>query len=220
MVITRVTVCSVIVLAAMLLSGCNNSMREEVDLLTQENEDLRSQLADRNQALDAATSTAREREMEARRLARELDEARRQREERPAATPGGRTGFEGIAGVTGSVAAGEVTASVESDVLFASGSADLRQGARQSLNQVAQVLNSNYAGRPIRVVGHTDSDPIRRSGFKSNYHLGFERGYAVREYLISRGVSAERIHLASFGPHRPRGTKAQSRRVEIVVMTQ
>ncbi|TVQ55675.1 MAG: hypothetical protein EA377_03140 [Phycisphaerales bacterium] len=219
MVITRVTACSVIVLAAMLLSGCNNSMKEEVDLLTQENEDLRAQLADRNQALDAATSTARDREMEARRLARELDEARRQREERPAATSD-RTGFEGIAGVTGSIAAGEVTASVDSDVLFASGSADLRQGARQSLNQVAQVLNSNYSGRPIRIVGHTDTDPIRRSGFKSNYHLGFERAYAVREYLISRGVSAERIHLASFGPHRPRGTKAQSRRVEIVVMTQ
>lgn len=220
MVITRVMACNVIVLAAMMLTGCNNGMKEEVNLLTQENQDLRAQLEDRNAALDSATSTAREREMEAMRLRRELEDARQRRTERAETTQPGRTGFEGIEGVTGTIGAGEVTASVESDVLFASGSADVRQQARQSLNQVAQVLNANYAGRSIRIVGHTDSDPIRRSGFKSNYHLGFERAYAVREYLVSRGVSADRIHLASFGPDRPRSTKQQSRRVEIVVITQ
>jgi chemotaxis protein MotB len=152
--------------------------------------------------------------MEATRLRRELEESRRTA--RPSAATG--TVFEGIAGVSGTRSGGEVTATVESDVLFDSGRATVKPAAQQSLNQVASVLNSQYAGRQIRIVGHTDTDPIRRSGHKSNYHLGFERAYAVREHLISRGVSADRIQLASFGPHQPRGNKAQSRRVEIVVI--
>lgn len=199
-----------LVLAGFVLGGCNN-LKEENALLMEENQNLRSQLADRNSALDAATSAAREREMEAARLRRELEQS-----ERAERAPQ-RTGFEGIAGVTGSVSGGEVTASVESDVLFDSGKATLKSAAKQSLDQVANVLNSKYSGQPIRVAGHTDTDPIRKSGHKSNYHLGFERAYAVREYLISRGVSANRIYLASYGPDHPKGSKAQSRRVEIVV---
>jgi chemotaxis protein MotB len=120
--------------------------------------------------------------------------------------------------VTGTMGAGEVTASLDSDVLFDSGKTTLKPTARQSLDKVAAVLNSTYGGRSIRIAGHTDTDPIRKSGFKSNYHLGFERAFAVREYLISKGVPSNRIHLASFGPDLPRGSKAQSRRVEIVVV--
>ena len=41
---------------------------------------------------------------------------------------------------------------------------------------------------------------IRKSGFKSNYHLGFERAYAVREYLVSRGVPPTSVYVASHGP--------------------
>ena len=65
--------------------------------------------------------------------------------------------------------------------------------------------------------GHTDSDPIRRSGHKSNYHLGFERGFAVREYLISRGIDPSNISITSYGPDQSLGSKSKSRRVEIVV---
>ena len=79
------------------------------------------------------------------------------------------------------------------------------------LDAVASVLIGSYAGKTIRVGGHTDRDPIRKSGFKSNYHLGFERGYAVRDYLVKKGVASERIYLASYGPNRPRGTKSKSR---------
>ena len=128
------------------------------------------------------------------------------------------TGFENIPGVTGSASAGEVTASVESDLLFDSGKATLKSNAKKSLDQVASVLNSTYGSATIRVAGHTDSDPIRKSGHKSNYHLGFERAFAVRDYLISKGVSSNRVSLASYGPDIPKGSKPQSRRVEIVVV--
>ena len=106
---------------------------------------------------------------------------------------------------------------VASDVLFPSGKTTLRGGAKQSLDQVASVLGRSYAEHFVRIEGYTDTDPIRKSGHRSNYHLGFERAYAVRDYLISRGVDADRVSVASYGPSRALSTKAASRRVEIVV---
>lgn len=205
-----------LLMVGMVLTGCNNNLQDQNALLLEENEALRMQLADRRAALESAENAARQQEMEAVRLRREMEELRRAEARQAAAPP--RTGFEGIEGVSGRVGAGEITATVASDVLFDSGKAAIKPAAQRSLDQVAQVLNTTHSGRTIRIAGHTDTDPIRRSGHKSNYHLGFERSYAVREYLISRGVAANRIYLASHGPDRPAGSKAQSRRVEIIVI--
>ena len=199
------------VVAAM--SGCNNKLKEENALLTDEIQGLRAQLADRNAALEASNHELRERDVQVSELRRQLEDLESASAMRPA-----HSGFENIPGVTGTVGTGQVTATVEGDVLFDSGKTTLKSAAKQSLDAIASVLNTTYAGRPVRVVGHTDTDPIRKSGFTSNYHLGFERAYAVREHLVSRGVSAGRLSLASFGPDRPMSTKAKSRRVEIVVV--
>jgi outer membrane protein OmpA-like peptidoglycan-associated protein len=205
-------------LVALAAGGCSSgkSLKEQNALLMEENQTLRSQLDDRNTALDRMNQELRDRDIQ-------LSESRRQMSDMesralPAST--GATGFEGIPGVTGSMAPGEVTATVESDILFDSGKATLRPAAKQALNAVADVLNGSYAGKAIRIGGHTDTDPIKKSGHTSNYHLGFERAYAVRDYLVSRGVSANRVYLASYGPDRPLGSKPQSRRVEIVVVMQ
>jgi chemotaxis protein MotB len=187
------------------LTGCKNSLKTENENLTAEVSDLRNQLADRNSALENCNSELRSRDQQ-------LAELRRE------GGMGGATGFENIPGVTGSASAGEVTASVESDLLFDSGKTSLKANAKKSLDAVAGVLNSTYGTATIRVAGHTDSDPIRKSGHKSNYHLGFERAFAVREYLVSKGVASNRLHLASYGPDIPKGGKPQSRRVEIVVV--
>ncbi|UCD73920.1 MAG: OmpA family protein [Phycisphaerales bacterium] len=211
--VNRVMMAMGLLAAAVLMSGCASDLQQENDLLTEEVQGLRAQLTERNAALDAANRELREQDMTVAELRRQIDDL-----EGAAAAPAGRqTGFEGIEGVQGRMGAGQVTAIVEGDVLFDSGKTALKAAAQQSLNAIATVLNSTYAGRPVRVTGHTDTDPIVKSGFKSNYHLGFERAYAVREYLISRGVSATRLSLASFGPDRALSTKAQSRRVEIVV---
>ena len=124
----------------------------------------------------------------------------------------------GIPGVNASLSGNEITVSVESDVLFSSGKTALKTAAKSSLGQVASVLNNSYGSRSVRIEGYTDTDPIRKSGHKSNYHLGFERAYSVRDYLIQRGISKDRISLASYGPDKPLGSKTQSRRVEIVVI--
>jgi flagellar motor protein MotB len=186
------------------MTGCKNSLKTENANLNAENQSLRDQLADRNKALEDCNTELRSREQQ-------LAEMRR-----GSGTTG--TGFDNIPGVTGTYNAGEVTAAVEGDLLFDSGKTTLKSTAKKSLDAVAAVLNSTYTGMTIRVAGHTDADPIRKSGFKSNYHLGFERAWAVREYLISKGISAKRLALASHGPDMPKSSKPQSRRVEIVVI--
>jgi len=213
--ISRTKLVSVIGLMAVaaLGMGCSNSMKEQNAHLTEENKGLRAQLADRNDSLEQTRYDLDQRNGEIAGLQRDMD-ARWQ--PTPAAADGDP--FSEIEGVTGSVAAGEVTATVQSDVLFDAGKSTLKTGAKSSLEAVAVILKNSYSGKSIRVTGHTDKDPIRKSGFKSNYHLGFERAYAVREFLVSRGVPKNRVYIASFGPNEALGSKKDSRRVEIAVV--
>ncbi len=202
-----------LVLAALAMTGCKNSLKQEKAMLEEENANLRTQLADRNKALEDTNA-------EKRALEQQLAAARREGDKgaAPAGGNGGANPFGGIEGVTGSMSAGEVTASVESDLLFDSGKTTLKPSAKKSLDAVANVIKSQYAGKSVRVVGYTDTDPIRKSGFKSNYHLGFERAFEVRKYLVSKGLTEKQVSLASYGPDMPKSTKPQSRRVEVVVL--
>jgi outer membrane protein OmpA-like peptidoglycan-associated protein len=115
---------------------------------------------------------------------------------------------------------GEVILDIAGDVLFDSGRAVLKGGAKRTLDQIASVLNSQYSGRLIRVAGHTDTDPIRKSKWKTNERLSAERALAVEEYLASRGVAKDRMYVAAYGSAFPRATKAESRRVEIIIMNE
>ena len=200
-----------LLLTTLTLTGCKNKVAEENASLKSEVGDLQNQLVERNKALEDCNNDLRSRDQQLAALRREMEGGK-------GTGSAGNTGFEGIEGVNASASAGEVTASVESDLLFDSGKTSLKTNAKKSLDQVASVLNSTYGGQTIRVVGHTDTDPIRKSGFKTNYHLGFERAFAVRDYLLSKGVDAKRVALATYGPDLPKGTKAQSRRVEVVVV--
>ena len=198
----------------LLLVGCDNNSKDRMSLLEQENTELRDQLSERDRALEATNSDLRE----ANRLLREQEDMYASQ---PVAASTGSvstpTAFDGIEGVSTSTSGREVTITVASDVLFDSGRTTLKKNAKRSLDQVADVLRTRYNGRPVQVIGHTDTDPIRKSGYKSNYHLGFERGWAVRKYLVDQGVTGTNMAIISFGPDRPMGSASTSRRVEIVV---
>ncbi|MCC5829250.1 MAG: OmpA family protein [Phycisphaeraceae bacterium] len=145
-------------------------------------------------------------------------------------TPAGlRTAdFEGIDDVQTVRRGSTVTVTVQGDILFAPGQATLTDASRRTLAQVAQVLNNRYPRGVIRIVGHTDSDPIRRSAarWKDNYELSQGRANAVRDYLAERGVSRGRMVVSGVGADQPvadnrtAAGKAKNRRVEIVVDAQ
>ncbi len=198
--------------AATTLVGCKNN-QQSVDSLTTENESLRKQLDDRNAALEAAD---RERQAAITRA----DDAEAKLKAGGASTPGaGDKNFAGIEGVSASQIGNELHVSIEGDVLFDSGKAGLKETAKKSLDKVAAILKEKYPGKSIRVAGFTDTDPIKKSAFKNNYYLGFDRAYSVREYIITKGLDGKVISLSSFGPDVPLKTKAQSRRVEVIVVS-
>ena len=115
---------------------------------------------------------------------------------------------------------------LESEVLFASGSADISARGRWELRQVAQALNEVRGEIPssvswvLRVDGHTDAAPIFTEFFPSNWHLSAGRAISVVEYLILQGIPPERLMAAGFGEFRPldRGRSAaayqRNRRIE------
>ncbi len=195
--------------AATTLVGCKNN-QQTVDELTTENESLRKQLDDRNAALESA-----ERERQAA-IAR-ADDADKSKGTAGAAA--GDKNFAGIDGVSASQIGNELHVSIEGDVLFDSGKAGLKESAKKSLDKVAAILKEKYPGKYIRVAGFTDTDPIKKSAFKNNYYLGFDRAYSVREYIITKGLDGKVISLSRFGPDVPLKTKAQSRRVEVIVVS-
>jgi flagellar motor protein MotB len=115
----------------------------------------------------------------------------------------------------------ELTVTLQSDILFAPGSADIRPEAKPSLDKVAAAVKKDYSGKKIRVQGHTDKDPIVHSTDKwiDNMDLSQNRAGAVARYLMLKGVDMKSIVTVGFGDTKPKTTKAQSRRVEIVVVT-
>lgn len=207
------------ILTALLLStmaagiGCSNKGPKSGDLVA-ENEELRARETQLQAALNDAEGRVSALTDERDRLNAELA---RSKTAAPASTFGD-TGFEGVEGANTSRRGSDIVVDVAGDVLFASGSVVLRNDAKRTLDSIAQVINSRYSGNEVRVAGHTDSDPIKKSQWKSNERLSAERALSVQEYLASKGVAKNRMYIAGYGSAKSKGTKAASRRVEIVIL--
>lgn len=219
MTLTRFRSLAVLGMIAVGLSGLTGCASSDDRLIALENEnlELRQQNRDLDESLREAQTQRALLEGEARALQAENDRMRLEASQRPSFDTG-TTGFEGIQGVTAASVAGGVLLDVEGDILFASGSVTLRKGAKDTLDRIAAVLKSRYGGNTIRIAGHTDSDPIRKSKWQTNERLAAERALAVEEYLATKGLSKDGMYIAAFGPSEPKGSKAASRRVEIFVL--
>ncbi len=106
-------------------------------------------------------------------------------------------------------------------VLFASAKSDLLPGAQQKLDTVADALTKQNPDSKLTVQGYTDS----QGGGTYNQELSQRRAESVRQYLVSRGIAADRISAQGLGPAQPvadNGSpegRANNRRVEIVVQS-
>jgi len=115
---------------------------------------------------------------------------------------------------------GRMVLVLPADVLFDSGRARLSAQGRESVMAVAQALAS-VDGRRFQVAGHTDNQPIRWSGFSSNWQLSTERALSVVSVLIESGVKPELLSAAGYGEFEPvepndiADGRARNRRIEI-----
>jgi len=114
-----------------------------------------------------------------------------------------------------------------SELLFASGSAELGEDGRRELDKLANLLLDVASKIPedvdwiLRVDGHTDIVPINTPKFPSNWELSTARAVAVVRYLAAQGVPERRMAAAGFGEFFPvaEGTSPEAlqknRRIEL-----
>jgi chemotaxis protein MotB len=115
----------------------------------------------------------------------------------------------------------------QSEVFFDRGSAALRPEARPELDKLASALLDLEKQIPtdipwvLRVDGHTDTRPIATAQFPSNWELSAARAISVVQYLIGRGLRADRLVAAGFGEFQPLDSSAgedafsRNRRIEL-----
>jgi peptidoglycan-associated lipoprotein len=77
-------------------------------------------------------------------------------------------------------------------------STELSAQSRATLDKQAQWLR-NYPQYTFTIEGHADERGTR----EYNIALGARRAQAVRDYLISRGIAANRMRTISYGKERP-----------------
>jgi outer membrane protein OmpA-like peptidoglycan-associated protein len=105
-----------------------------------------------------------------------------------------------------------------SDVLFDTGQATLKPGAREKLARVSGILVT-HPDLKLEIEGHTDS--VGSNAY--NQGLSERRAESVRAYLVSQRISPQNITTVGFGESRPVATnttaagRQQNRRVELVV---
>jgi peptidoglycan-associated lipoprotein len=103
-------------------------------------------------------------------------------------------------------------------VFFRFDSSDVDSGAQQALDTNAGILKK-YPTWVITIEGHTDE----RGTAEYNLALGERRAVAARTYLVSLGISADRLRTVSYGkefpfdPGHDEGAWAKNRRAQFVL---
>jgi len=115
----------------------------------------------------------------------------------------------------------------QSEVFFDPGQAVLKQEGHAEIDKIVEALTELEKKIPkdlawvMRVDGHTDIRPISSAQFPSNWELSAARAIAVVQYMISRGVSPQRLVAAGFGEYQPLDTDKteeafrRNRRIEL-----
>lgn len=123
---------------------------------------------------------------------------------------------------------GTTVEELTSDLLFAPGSATLTPDGLARIDAAAERLRSGFAGKRVRVEGHTDTQsigPALRDRFASNWELSTARATTVVRYLQEvHGLDPARIEavgMGAYSPIAPNSTedgRSRNRRVRIAAL--
>ncbi len=211
---TRVIVPLVGIVLVSLLSGCTD-YKKKYDYLNVEHQNLKGRyenMQTEKQALADRISQDQQ----------TIDELKRQIEQLNK-TPAQAGGFGDGYDVKFDAAAGTLTVTLSNAILFDSGKATLKNATSKELDHILSVIKDKYSGKQVDVVGHTDTEPIKKSAWKDNWELSAQRALSVTRYLIDHGISDKQVEASGCGSARPVASnstadgKAKNRRVEIVV---
>ncbi|MCF8110394.1 MAG: peptidoglycan -binding protein [Desulfobacteraceae bacterium] len=184
--------------------------RSEIALLRRRIEGLRSQLEEISQALTAAEKEKSAKEAEIKKLgkrlnivlAREVNRLNRYRSDF----------FGRLSKILSDVPYVRIEGDrfvFQAELLFDSGSADLRPDGKKHLEKLAGELKKISEKIPddidwvLRIDGHTDKRPIQTKRFKSNWELSTARAVEVVKFLAEQGIPEKRMAAAGFSKFHP-----------------
>jgi chemotaxis protein MotB len=116
-----------------------------------------------------------------------------------------------------------VEVELKSQVLFDSGSAQVKPDATPMLREVAQSVSQFSNG--LQVEGYTDDTPISTAAFASNWELSAARAASVVQLFSANSVDPSRMAAVGYGEFRPKVTndtpegRQQNRRVVVRIST-
>ncbi|HUV40418.1 MAG TPA: OmpA family protein [Sedimentisphaerales bacterium] len=208
-------ICLVIALVSTgFLCGCTN-WQKKYQALNVEHQNLKGLLERERQEKGQIADEV----SEGRQTIEDLQRQIAQQQKSPAEASGFGKGYD----VSFDPRAGTLTVTLPNAILFDSGKAELKKATIVELDHIQSVVQSKYGGRPIDVVGHTDTDPIKKSKWKDNWQLSAERALSVGRYMLDKGIAKDKIRVVGCGDSVPIANnstatgKAKNRRVEIVV---
>jgi chemotaxis protein MotB len=200
----------------------------QVELLNRQLTALRQQLARLAVALEASEAEAEEKNIQIANLGQRLNAALASKVEELARY---RSEFFGrLREVLGDRPDIQIVGDrfvFQSEVLFASGSADIGIDGQVQLARLATTLLQLTKEIPtdldwiLRVDGHTDRRPISSSAFPSNWELSTARAISVVRFLMAQGIPAQRLAATGFAEFRPLDDRddeiayRRNRRIEI-----
>ena len=211
------------------LAGATGKAEQDAQLLGKETSaivmqkrerELKAARLDAEQARAAAEARARDAEAKA----READQARAQAVTAVAAREAEQAKTTALTKELADLKAKQTDLGIVltvGDVLFASGKADIAPGAQRHIDKLAEFLNKN-PNRNLLIEGHTDNT----GGADLNIKLSQQRAEAVRDLLVSRGVSPQRITTRGYGPKYPlvsndsAAGRQQNRRIDVLVLNE
>jgi len=115
------------------------------------------------------------------------------------------------------------------DLLFNSGSDEIRPEAIKVINEFASIMNqSDSKHLKVLVSGHTDDRPVAKKTTQEKHHdnmgLSAHRALSVLRTLRKSGIAESRMGVSGYGMHQPieanktESSRSRNRRVEIFVL--
>jgi len=206
----------------------SSAAKAQVDLLNSQIAELRAEFARLNQALEASEIKNKDQEVQISALGQRLNQALATKVEELSKY---RSEFFGrLRQVLGNKPGIRIEGDrfvFQSELLFATGSADLGPEGQQQLTQLAGTLKEIGGQIPkdipwiLRVDGHTDKKPIATARFASNWELSSARAISVVKFLNSQGIAADHLAATGFGEFQPldpadnEPARARNRRIEM-----
>ena len=111
--------------------------------------------------------------------------------------------------------------SIQNELLYKPGSAELKESARIFLDNIFKLLKTGV--NHVEVHGFTDDTPIRGGRYSSNWDLSAARAVSVIRYMIDKNFDPHKFTAVAFGetcplyPNISPEFMAKNRRVEIIV---